>query len=1099
MTIKIHAMKSEPTLNLPEPVTEVTPELVEAWSDVKVVAVDIETDTVGDPKNPASKLGKYGLSYNADILDVGLHAEGAPPIAFDMRVNPENKIQFVKEVLSRNGIVIVGHNVVFDLRQLGGHYDFTIARYTHVWDTMTISVRLMLGDPMGRGFGLENLILKFKLIQPNSSLSNFVAFMKLHRAGGVSQIVETLSTLPMSDHLWDFLGGYVPPTETEALNSLALTMMSQYVYSDALFSYRLYQFHCEIVDRLEYDHVRVTDEILIHQWKGVGELTTWQLRGLRVAANQSIRGIDFDVEYVNKMVDQHQQIVDSVSDSIFETPDPTDPYPDFKAVFSKLLYYSMVLDVCRNPKNTLSKVKGWVNWLDTSLSIQIICGALDHSEPELVAEWAQFLHNLVPGASRKDVLSNCPETEYVPKIDLGAYVQRICFEHIENDAVSKYLAHLKVSWWAHYYKLTASKMLPVEKLINKSLWKPYYVFVLSEVPLPSVEDIKNLPELTVDRVASLIEHATDDDCLSTVIQARAFSFGKTAIDYYISTNDTLKKYHAFLESTAKISRLSEWKLHSLRDGKVHSVVIPSTRTGRGSSTNPNLQNISMPGFRGVFVAPEGFVFTEWDYANAENKTAAMVAIDNAMSWATETGDFHSNMAKKYRPEQWAAASKAERKVLRNLLKAVTFGTAYGMGVIKLSRVLKISIEEARKILDSKDQAFPAIRAKKKALENNCLSRAKQGFSPPWVSLWSGDRVAVQTFSDGEIPAYTTWNYVQQGSVAVMTSRSRIETAEQLEDEQWESYVALDIHDSLIAAQRKTEYPAMGIKISKIMGGQVPVEFCCRTSPPVHFVTEAGPENAFKWGWRDGQDYPLPLDEFVNQWGCHKLSDDILELPVGEREAPTWIGAEHEGYTLEREIVEIENERRGEEDLDDDGEGGAITMPVVTEHKKHWDDLCKYILQTRDIFFSHQPHIAHLLSPRVVSFVAPTGEVKKTDPVMLPQRAALSQILYHKGHSAPLQQDANQVEETLDSLLEMSKQLEKVIDQMLISSKGYFNGFSGISYAEKSPDSDLSGESTGHEERPTNGYFSARETLSWQREEGLGLFGQSSYWGYPPIL
>jgi DNA polymerase I-like protein with 3'-5' exonuclease and polymerase domains len=405
-----------------------------------------------------------------------------------------------------------------------------------------------------------------------------------------------------------------------------------------------------------------------------------------------------------------------------------------------------------------------------------------------------------------------------------------------------------------------------------------------------------------------IEHPSEDviaDKPFLKTGAGAWSFGADALKFYLGTiavgaedNDEDEEwYDARPELTALaehkaveavLRRLEEFLRHAEYDGRIHSIIVGSALTGRSVSSAPNVQNINFDDFAGYLVSDQDYVLIELDYSNAENWASAMYTRDYGLAHACAQQDFHSAMAAKYFGERWLKADAKERKMLRFFSKRITFGTAYGMGAGKLARSLGITQEEAQGMLAAKDRAFPFV-AESKARASAWAS--EKG----WTLLWSGRRCQIGS-RDGKIKGYTAHNTQMQGGVAEIVRNAITGIQQYLYDTARKSYVATMIHDSLIIAMHVDEYRELAVHLIQMMGSVVPSDWLTRTEPPIRWLTDIDHgKNAKKWGLVVGREYPFPLDEYVNQWGFHRL-------PEGTTEAPVWINQWGWGeQALEREL------------------------------------------------------------------------------------------------------------------------------------------------------------------------------------------------------
>ena len=154
------------------------------------------------------------------------------------------------------------------------------------------------------------------------------------------------------------------------------------------------------------------------------------------------------------------------------------------------------------------------------------------------------------------------------------------------------------------------------------------------------------------------------------------------------------------------------------DGRVHSTFIQTeARTGRISSTEPNLQNIPIrtelgSRLRGYFVAGEGETLVDADYSQIELRILAHITGDEHMQQAFLNGaDIHRSTAAKiyHIPESEVTPQ------LRSASKAINFGIMYGKGAYSLSKDLGIPVKEADTFLKTYLDTFPKVDGYMKGL------------------------------------------------------------------------------------------------------------------------------------------------------------------------------------------------------------------------------------------------------------------------------------------------------------------------------------------------------------------------------------------------
>ena len=139
----------------------------------------------------------------------------------------------------------------------------------------------------------------------------------------------------------------------------------------------------------------------------------------------------------------------------------------------------------------------------------------------------------------------------------------------------------------------------------------------------------------------------------------------------------------------KLKEDVESRIHEIRpDGRIHGQFNPlGTDTGRFSSSEPNMQNITRGELRTAFVASVGNVLVIADYSQIELRAAAYFSGDKRMIEAFIKGeDLHTKTAS-------IVLGKSEKEITnedRQLAKALNFGLLYGQSAEGLVRYAKTS-------------------------------------------------------------------------------------------------------------------------------------------------------------------------------------------------------------------------------------------------------------------------------------------------------------------------------------------------------------------------------------------------------------------------
>lgn len=460
-----------------------------------------------------------------------------------------------------------------------------------------------------------------------------------------------------------------------------------------------------------------------------------------------------------------------------------------------------------------------------------------------------------------------------------------------------------------------------------------------------------------------------------------------------------KLYDAFQLNTS-IRDGDKYLLHSERDGKIHSVMARYARTGRFISNGPNMQNDNRDAVVG-WIIPESdeYVIVGSDLSNAEKNTGAMTAGCSDMALTLAQGNYHSNMVPVYFPEQYAALKPGDTdgfKKLRSTGKAVTFGNDYGSGNDLMAIQTGLPVDEVVEIKKRIDITYPALAEAKRWSSKQAKNVETY---PSYTTLWTGGRVVVPfayRWKKGqrllETQGYKANNYKQQGGVGEIIARGMVLITEWLEDNEKDSYVLFNVHDELVLCLKIDEADEVLTMVCKILAEVVPEDFRNRTNPPIYFVADIGPENARKWGYQDGVDYPLSRDHFWTQWGKIDLPDEELEKEPHKRETPTWRGPHHLGWTLENAMQE-----RSESSLVDYMED-SIGINVVEDPAAPWNALKTIyhnLVQKKDELGLDIS--GKLTDPRSIT-IPYDGETRTFNNMLFTEWMSLAYVAYHRGHS-----------------------------------------------------------------------------------------------------
>ena len=234
------------------------------------------------------------------------------------------------------------------------------------------------------------------------------------------------------------------------------------------------------------------------------------------------------------------------------------------------------------------------------------------------------------------------------------------------------------------------------------------------------------------------------------------------------------------------------------DGRIRSVFNQTeTRTGRISSSEPNLQNIPVRSelgrqMRRFFTAREGWVLCDADYSQIELRVLAHMAAEPTMTEAFNTGvDIHRQTAASVfgvPPEEVTAQ-------MRSTAKAVNFGIIYGQGAYSLAEDLGIGFGEAKDYIDRYLANFGAVSAFMDSLIADATDRGYgitlMGRRRPLPELKAGNAM---TRHFGERVAR---NMPIQGTAADIIKVAMVRVHRRLAAEGLQAKLILQVHDELM--------------------------------------------------------------------------------------------------------------------------------------------------------------------------------------------------------------------------------------------------------------------------------------------------------------
>jgi DNA polymerase-1 len=245
-------------------------------------------------------------------------------------------------------------------------------------------------------------------------------------------------------------------------------------------------------------------------------------------------------------------------------------------------------------------------------------------------------------------------------------------------------------------------------------------------------------------------------------------------------------------------------------GRIHTTYVQiGTATGRISSNDPNLQNIPVRTeegrrIRAAFHAgAEAESLLTADYSQIEMRIMAHLSEDAGLIEAFNAGeDLHRFVGARV----FGVAPEDVTGEMRNKVKAMSYGLAYGLSAFGLSRQLRIESREAKQLITDYFARFGAVRdylrrvveqAKVDGYTTTIFGRRR-----PFPELSSPNRVLRDNAERAAL------NAPIQGSAADLMKIAMNNIAADLREQDLRSRMMLQVHDELIFDVAPGEWDAL---------------------------------------------------------------------------------------------------------------------------------------------------------------------------------------------------------------------------------------------------------------------------------------------------
>lgn len=279
----------------------------------------------------------------------------------------------------------------------------------------------------------------------------------------------------------------------------------------------------------------------------------------------------------------------------------------------------------------------------------------------------------------------------------------------------------------------------------------------------------------------------------------SYSTSKDILDKIKYKNEIVEKVLEYRNLSKLYANYCVGLLDEIReDGKIHTIFNSClTRTGRLSSSKPNLQNIPIRSdysklVRKAFIPEDNSILMSSDYSQIELRVFAHMAdAKNLQEAFIEDKDIHAKTAS----DIFKVPIEQVDKKMRRIAKTVNFGILYGISSFGLSEDLKIDVASAKEFLNNYLNTYQGIKeymekekeeAYQKGYVTTIMNRRRkidELKSSNYMVRSSGERMALNT------PI--------QGSAADILKKAMVELYRAMQEKKLKSKILIQVHDELV--------------------------------------------------------------------------------------------------------------------------------------------------------------------------------------------------------------------------------------------------------------------------------------------------------------
>lgn len=280
------------------------------------------------------------------------------------------------------------------------------------------------------------------------------------------------------------------------------------------------------------------------------------------------------------------------------------------------------------------------------------------------------------------------------------------------------------------------------------------------------------------------------------------------INLILEYREMTKLYSTYLEGLSN---------YILEDGKIHTIFKQTiARTGRLSSTEPNLQNIPVRTEEGklirkAFLPEGGSLIMTSDYSQIELRVLAHISkCENLKNAFLNHEDIHTKVAS----DIYGVPIESVSKSMRRTAKAVIFGIVYGISGYGLGENLEINPNEAKKFIEKYLKMYPGV---KEYMDNI----KKEAYEKYYVKTMFGrirylDELKNTNYMIRSMGERMALNTPIQGSSADIIKKAMIDVYKYFKENKLKSTMILQIHDELVFNVVKEEKEKVEKIVTELM-------------------------------------------------------------------------------------------------------------------------------------------------------------------------------------------------------------------------------------------------------------------------------------------